>query len=240
MVEMNDDQFNLLQRKHLSEQLYDILESRIIKGDLPPGTPLAEESIAEEFGISRSPARAAIFELERIGLAERLSARDRRVAVPTAKLISDIYDTWSILEIGRTYLSSLAAPRSDHDEIMRTLRDMEAAGRKRQYAVHLKLSKRLHDLLHCRCDNRQIQMLVRNFDKYRRWLVAIYFQDYEKSEDAISEHRTMAKCYVDKDLPGLAQVIQRHIGHQRERMLRQLESDAKRAGSAGRRRTVPT
>jgi DNA-binding GntR family transcriptional regulator len=237
---MTDDvaQANLLQRKHLSEQLYEILEKRIIDGQLPPGTQLSEEAIAGEFGISRSPVRSAIFELERIGLAERPKLRDRRVAIPTAKFISDIYDTWSILEIGRVYLSSLAAPSSDHDELMHTLKKMEAAGRKRQFAQHVKLSKRFHELLHRRCDNRQIQLLLRNFDKYRRWLVRIYFQDIDVSEDAVFEHRKIAQYYINKDLPGLSDVIQRHIQRQRDRVLAELHRDTRSEPATRQRKPV--
>src|SRR5919197_2752025 len=107
----------LIQRKNLSDQVYEILEKRILVGDMLPGTRLAEEAIADEFGVSRSPVREAIAELERIGLAERSGVRDRRVVVPSAKFISDTYDTWSILEVGRCYLSSLAASPEDHEKI---------------------------------------------------------------------------------------------------------------------------
>ncbi len=111
----------IIQKKSLSEQVFAVLESRIVNGALRPGSRLAEEAIAEEFGISRSPVREAIFELERVGLAERLGPRVRRVVTPTIEFISEIFDTWCILEIGRTYLSCIAAPIGDHEHILRLL-----------------------------------------------------------------------------------------------------------------------
>jgi DNA-binding GntR family transcriptional regulator len=214
----------LLQRKNLSVQVYEILEKRILEGDMPPGTRLAEESIAEEFGISRSPAREAITELERIGLAERAGIRDRRVVIPSEKFISDTYDTWSILEVGRCYLSSLAAPPEDHASIRRVLAEMERAKRRGAFEQYVKLSRQFHDLLKCRCDNAQLLSVLGDFEKYRRWLVAIYFNDVDTSETSTKEHRQIAEHYINKDLVGLTTTIQRHIGRQRDRVLASLKN----------------
>src|SRR4051812_2161380 len=167
----------LINRKNLSDQVYEILEKRILAGDMPPGTRLGEDAIADDFGVSRSPVRQAIAELERIGLAERAGVRDRRVVIPTAKLVADTYDTWAILEAGRCYLSSLAAPPEDHTKIRRVLGEMEKAKRRGPLALYVKLSRQFHDLLKWRCDNVQLLSLLENFEKYRRWLVAIYFDD---------------------------------------------------------------
>ncbi len=97
-------QKTLIVRRPLSEQVYQLLEDRILAGTIAPGTKLAEEAIAEEFGVSRSPAREAISQLEKVGLAEKSGPRDRRVVIPSRKIIIDVYATWIILETG-PYLS---------------------------------------------------------------------------------------------------------------------------------------
>ncbi|MPZ35583.1 MAG: FCD domain-containing protein [Rhodospirillales bacterium] len=209
----------MLQRKNLSAQVYDILEKRILTGDIPPGASLAEESAAEEFGISRSPVREAISALEQIGLAERGRGRDRRVVIPSAKFIADTYDAWTILEAGRCYLSSLAATAEDHDEIRRALSGMEKAKRAHDLAIYSELSRRFHHLLKCRCDNVQILSVFNNFEKYRQWLVALYHDDTDTSESTMKEHREIAKRYIEKDLAGLTASIQRHIAGQKDRVL---------------------
>ena len=116
-----------LHRKNLAEQVFEILEQRIVSGTLAPGSRLSEEAIAEEFSTSRSPVRDVLNKLERLGFAERVGARDRRVQVPTAKLVSDTYETWIILEVGRTYTSSQGASAADREEIRRHIGNMSAA-----------------------------------------------------------------------------------------------------------------
>ena len=96
----------LLQRKSLTEQMLEILEARIVNGKLVPGSRLSEEAIAAEFGTSRSPVRDVLAALEREGFADRVNLRDRRVATPTKKFVQDTYDTWILLEVNRTFISS--------------------------------------------------------------------------------------------------------------------------------------
>ena len=48
------------------------LESQIIEGARTPGVRLDERSLAEEFGVSRTPVREAIRNLASMGLIENL------------------------------------------------------------------------------------------------------------------------------------------------------------------------
>jgi DNA-binding GntR family transcriptional regulator len=209
----------LVVKRSLSAQVYEILETRVINGTLRPGARLAEEAIAEEFGVSRSPVREAISELERVGLAERLGARDRRVVIPTAKFIADIYDTWCIVEIGRTYLSCLAAPGSDHRRIRELVDGMEEAVRDRQRERHLALSTEFHHLLTRRCRNVHLLNVLRGCERHIQWLETIYYRDIDVSETSIGEHREIAGHYIEKDLLGLISTIQHHISRQRNLVL---------------------
>lgn len=58
----------LRDRLTISQELTDILRSRVVRGEFTPGTRIAEESIAREFGISRGPVREALRQLEKDGL----------------------------------------------------------------------------------------------------------------------------------------------------------------------------
>lgn len=59
----------------LYQRAFDILAEQIGDGALPAGTHLTESAVAERFGISRAPARRALAELERSGLAVKAAGR---------------------------------------------------------------------------------------------------------------------------------------------------------------------
>ena len=55
----------------LYARAFDILAGRIADGALPAGARLLESHVAQEFGISRAPARQALSQLEEAGLVVR-------------------------------------------------------------------------------------------------------------------------------------------------------------------------
>lgn len=67
----------------LPEQIADVLTGEIFDGQLAPGSRIAEQGVADRFGVSRGPVREALAILERNGLVinrPRVSARVRHVS----------------------------------------------------------------------------------------------------------------------------------------------------------------
>ena len=59
-------------RVKLSDQAYDTLRRRIVRGELPPGARLSEPELIEQLGIGRTPLREAMLLLAREGLIQLL------------------------------------------------------------------------------------------------------------------------------------------------------------------------
>lgn len=55
-------------QKSLSDQVYTMLKDQILSGQLKGGMKIPEESLAEQFGVSRTPIREAIRRLSEYGL----------------------------------------------------------------------------------------------------------------------------------------------------------------------------
>ena len=221
MSQANIDK-TLVVRRPLSEQVYRLLEDRILAGAIAPGTKLAEEAIAEEFGVSRSPAREAISQLEKVGLAEKAGPRDRRVVIPSRKTILDVYATWIILESGRIYQSSLVATKDDHRlvrEIVQGMEDGLAANNTARYQAYF---NRFHAMLTGRCDNDLLNRALEGFERHRKWLAALYHSKPETSQRSINEHKAIAKNYIKRDLSGITKALEAHMIRQRDNVLARL------------------
>jgi DNA-binding GntR family transcriptional regulator len=213
-----------LHRKSLTEQILEILEARIVNGELVPGSRLSEEAIAAEFGTSRSPVRDVLAALEREGFADRVGLRDRRVATPTRKFVLDTYETWIILEVNRTFISSKNATAEDQKSIgavLEEMRDALKANRRKEYS---RLAMAFPEMLHKRCDNLQLLSVLKDFEKYRRWLATLYAGEEVPSLMELEEHREIGQAYLKKDLPALTKSITSHVTKQRDQVLEKLES----------------
>jgi DNA-binding GntR family transcriptional regulator len=67
------------------------LREQIILLDLPPGSRLREEELAEQFGVSRTPIRQVLDRLEFEGLVDQEDGRGARVSSLDPKELRDIW-----------------------------------------------------------------------------------------------------------------------------------------------------
>jgi DNA-binding GntR family transcriptional regulator len=214
----------VVNKKSLGQQVYDLLEAWIIEGKLPPGTRLTAEAIAKQVGVSRSPVREAIFELQRVGLAERYGFHDFRVFVPTEKFVLDLFDLSVILEAGQMYFSSLQATPRDIAEIGELIQQMgEAQDDKERYAA---LSHRLSIAFKKGYDNTLLKNLTAGHEKYLRWLEHAYYAGEAKSStESHAEHVVLFEKFRARDLAGLIGTLHLHMYKHRSRVLNILLKD---------------
>lgn len=74
-----------------ADAVYHELRERICLLDLPPGTTLREQALAEEFGVSRTPIREALSILRLDGLVTRRSGGGSSVSTVDLKIMRDVY-----------------------------------------------------------------------------------------------------------------------------------------------------
>jgi DNA-binding GntR family transcriptional regulator len=219
MANVGNSSKPLIERKTLSSQLYQILESKVISGELAPGTRLSEESVAETFQVSRSPAREALLDLERAGLAERVGVRDRMITIPTHEMIAAKYDLWWIVDIGRTYLSALRATEQDLAELHRYVDRMARANKGRDAKRYRAACDKWHRKIRTGCPNEYVNQVGGDCDLYLKWLEVLYDRSPDMSEQTVAEHARILDAYERKDLAALSESIRVHITRQRDRIL---------------------
>ena len=59
----------------LVDRLAGAIQTQVLSGEVPIGTRLRQEALAEEFGVSRTPVREALRQLQSTGLVELLPNR---------------------------------------------------------------------------------------------------------------------------------------------------------------------
>ena len=212
-----------LERKNLNQQVYDQLERQIISGKLSPGSRLSEGEVAAVFGVSRSPVREAILELERVGFATRVGPRARIVSQPTEEKIRDFFETWWILDVGRTYQSSLMAEKSDHLRLLEVIGELEYAVDAKNEQRISQLTEEFHGILYGSAENRVLDRIAAENRKYLEWLTHLYMDNVEDSSIWRQEHRRIVAAFIDRDLPGLVDTLRSHILPQGEQIIQGLK-----------------
>lgn len=90
--------YDTSRRGTMASSATEALRELIVMGDIPPGTPLRLEEIAERLGMSISPVREAVRQLEALGLAEHAPYKGARVTRIDPGEMRDVYEARLALE----------------------------------------------------------------------------------------------------------------------------------------------
>jgi len=100
----------------LVDHLAATLQARVLSGEIPSGTRLRQEAIAREFGVSRTPVREALRQLQALGIAQVEHNRGAVVRAPTPRELREAYEVRAELE---GLAAALAATRILDDQLAR-------------------------------------------------------------------------------------------------------------------------
>ncbi len=88
----------IIQKRPLKEDIFDVLHEKIISGTYKPGDWLRQDDIATQLGVSMTPVREALDLLVSAGLAERVPYRGVRVREMSTKDVVEAYGLRLVLE----------------------------------------------------------------------------------------------------------------------------------------------
>src|SRR3954447_24962481 len=72
----------IVQRRALRDGVYDAILEMLLAGQATPGESLAIDGLARQLGVSPTPVREALVQLEHTGLVTRAALKGYRVAPP--------------------------------------------------------------------------------------------------------------------------------------------------------------
>lgn len=199
------------------ERTYEYLKSVVLSGRFRPGDRLAEEHLAEELGVSRTPVREALHKLEQDGLIEPLESRGFCIPHDSPEEVEDLFDLRTVLE---GYTLRLICERIT-DGQMAMLEGIigkadDALRRKRLDEV-FQWNTQFHDTLHDMVvDKRRFHSLIVNMRKYVLRYRKDTLQYLDAAKRANDGHRQILLALKLKDPEICERVMRIHIRQSKE------------------------
>ncbi|WP_459183055.1 GntR family transcriptional regulator [Streptomyces sp.] len=103
----------------LAEEIAYRLRADILDGKLPLGSRLRHEELAERFGVSRTPIREALRQLQALNLVDVRTNRGATVRVPSRVELVEVYELRANLEGFACQLAASRATTADLDQLER-------------------------------------------------------------------------------------------------------------------------
>lgn len=209
-----------LQVPNLTDSLYDAMWRRIVNLEFAPGTRLSDDTLAREFGVSRTPVREALYRLSQVGLVEVNARRGFFVTQLDRQSISELFDLRTALE---TFNARLAVPLLDPDELIPHFRDLEEEEHRSAESTpedaerFVTADLRLHQLLLERVGNGRLQRALRDISGQLSITVLRLALDPDARFMAIEEHEIILAALRDRDIERVASAMALHIQNVKER-----------------------
>lgn len=117
----------MIQTSPMGQQVASALRHDIIAGRLRAGDPLRLRQLADEYGVSVTPVREALAELERQGLVEGQAHRGFVVASVSSEDLADMYELHAFLAQRLTERATLVLGPEDLVRLRELDKEMQAA-----------------------------------------------------------------------------------------------------------------
>ena len=203
----------------LSQKVYRVLKTEIIKGSLKPGTKLLEGKIAEEMEVSRTPIREALRELAAEGFVK--ISPNQGVVVSNAS-IEDVQEVLQIRGVLEGLAARLAAKIINKEEIKeldKYLKQMEYYSNKDDALALSEMDAEFHELILGICENNRLIQIRKNLsDQAHRYRIRS-LSIPGRLKYSLKEHREIVEALKRKDAEQADKLSQKHIENVLENIL---------------------
>jgi DNA-binding GntR family transcriptional regulator len=142
-----NEETEIIQKRPLKEDIFDVLHEKIISGKYKPGDWLRQDDIATQLGVSMTPVREGLDLLVSAGIAERVPYRGVRVREMSTKDVVEAYGLRLVLE---AVIAQEAARHITREQVLgleRTIAEMKKHDSLKDMSLSRQLSREFHSAI---------------------------------------------------------------------------------------------
>jgi DNA-binding GntR family transcriptional regulator len=208
---------DILPRRSLRDEVFEILHKRIIAGEIRPGEWLRQEDIASQLGVSMTPVREALDLLVASGLAERELYRGVRVIELTRDEMLDAYGLRFLLEPSAAWQAAENATPSQTEELKRLLTGTLELVQLEDMSRLRELSRQFHSTIITMCDSPLLERVyTMASNKFPDWMLyEAMFRHPDALADSLrleqEQHRAILEAIARHDPQAASCAARDHI-----------------------------
>lgn len=195
----------------LRGRVFQKIREDILAGNYAEKEELREAAISKEMGVSRTPVREALRQLELEGLVTIVPNKGAHVNGISAKDVRDIYTI-------RSYLEGLCARWACEHITEEQLEGLEeivcisefriSKGHREQMA---EMDSRFHVLLYASCGSKILEHVLTDYHQYVERVRRNTLSSLERATEAVQEHKSILNALRNKDADTAEKLANEHI-----------------------------
>lgn len=197
----------------LAKQVYDVLRTRIISRQYIPGDKLDIQTLADSFGVSRSPVKDAINHLVHDGLIEVVPRKGTYVTELNFTAFLEVLDTRIMIEkwAGEKIIENISEQQITY--LNEIVRNMDALLEVSPFSFddYSDLDVKFHKTLIEWANNQHVKDIYDSLNTHVALSRIVYSTSLESTVNRHKDHRDLVDTLEKKDLNGFQQTIAAHI-----------------------------
>jgi DNA-binding GntR family transcriptional regulator len=213
------DRVNKSQPITRREEVYNLLKQEIITCQLSPGQVIFEGELAEQFGVSKTPIREALTQLQQDGLIKFLPRKGHLVTTLTLRDIQEIFEVRLIMEREATVLAAERITVADLKELEQFLKITVDPNDQTTIYRYIQSNKDFHLAIARATRNRRLyEHLERVFNDAQR----LQYMDLETGEGPWAwnrDHERIFEALKNHDKEAAAKAVEDALAESAGRLL---------------------
>lgn len=186
------------------ETAFDYLKASIVAGELQPGEIIDDAKIANLCGISRTPVREALIQLEKVGLVHTPPRRRPAVAASSGDDVEQILAPLGVLQALAARLATPLATAADVSLMEEFNTQLLAAADANDWGAAALADMEFHFVLVNRTNNRFLIAEVDNLQTLFNRATRLYMRNRGPDQESGREHAAIIEAVRKGDAEGAA------------------------------------
>ena len=198
-------------RNSLGVQVFREIEKAILDGVYATGDSLIELKLSAELGVSRTPVREALRQLELEGLVKTIPNKGAVVIGVSEKDIEDIYNIRMVLESMASRWAAEQITDEELDELGEVVELQEFYASKGDTIQVWQLDSKFHEIIFNSSRSRPLKHTLSNFHHYIQKAREMSFMISGRATSAAEEHRKIYEALKMHDSEAAVRLTEEHV-----------------------------
>lgn len=195
----------------LSSRVFHTIREEILQGKYTKDEELKEKTIGEELGVSRTPVREALRQLELEGLVTIIPNKGAYVVGISQKDIKDIYEIRCRLEglCAKWAAANITKEQLDELEENVFLSDFHVGKGNSEQVVEL--DNKFHEIIYAASESKELRHVLSDFHHYVQRVRRMTLAESGRASESIGEHRKIVEALKNHDAKMAEKLATEHI-----------------------------
>lgn len=206
-------------KQSLPEVIANDLRERILSGELAEGETIRQESLAEEYDVSRMPVREALKRLNAEGLVQWANNRGGSVTKHSLREIGEIFDLRILIEVDLFHHAIPNMTSADFARCEEILTEMERSYDENDVGKWGVLNYEYHSALYAASQRKLTNELLDRISLQSDRYVRMHLSVMKQREPAKKDHRDLLRLAQERKVEEACDVLANHIRRTKEQLL---------------------